>query len=159
MCVSAGAQLSGHLNAFLLGLLSLLKSELTLLSLSWRSCIVFQGSVFKIWWYDSGWGEEGLCDLACMDSRSRQTCPWLLRQWDIRSTVCEQSQDPVNSLWHVGWNGIRVPQAILESYAPEHSELHVLVSRQLRCLARRLPKHLTNEELDALPRDLLLFLK
>ncbi|XP_031207753.1 mesothelin isoform X3 [Mastomys coucha] len=29
---------------------------------------------------------------------------------------------------------------------------------QLRCLARRLPKHLTNEELDALPRDLLLFL-
>lgn len=29
---------------------------------------------------------------------------------------------------------------------------------QLRCLARRLPKHLTNEELDALPLDLLLFL-
>ncbi|XP_051024082.1 mesothelin-like [Acomys russatus] len=30
--------------------------------------------------------------------------------------------------------------------------------RQLRCLARRLPRHLTNEELDALPLDLLLFL-
>lgn len=29
---------------------------------------------------------------------------------------------------------------------------------QLRCLARRLPKHLTSEELDALPLDLLLFL-
>ncbi|KAL1780146.1 hypothetical protein HispidOSU_028104 [Sigmodon hispidus] len=29
---------------------------------------------------------------------------------------------------------------------------------QLHCLARRLPKHLTNEELDALPLDLLLFL-
>ncbi|XP_038183368.1 mesothelin isoform X1 [Arvicola amphibius] len=29
---------------------------------------------------------------------------------------------------------------------------------QLRCLARRLPKHLTNEELDALPLDLLFFL-
>ncbi|XP_036053673.1 mesothelin-like isoform X2 [Onychomys torridus] len=29
---------------------------------------------------------------------------------------------------------------------------------QLRCLARRLPKYLTNEELDALPLDLLLFL-
>ncbi|XP_005349145.1 mesothelin [Microtus ochrogaster] len=29
---------------------------------------------------------------------------------------------------------------------------------QLRCLARRLPKRLTNEELDALPLDLLLFL-
>ncbi|CAO2642319.1 Msln, partial [Lemmus lemmus] len=41
---------------------------------------------------------------------------------------------------------------------PEHSELHALVSRQLRCLARRLSKHLTNEELDALPPDLLLFL-
>lgn len=52
-----------------------------------------------------------------------------------------------------------MPQAILEDCGPEHSELHALVSRQLRCLARRLPKHLTNEELDALPLDLLLFLK
>lgn len=52
-----------------------------------------------------------------------------------------------------------MPQAILESCGLEHSKLHVLVFRQLRCLARRLPKHLTNEELDALPLDLLLFLK
>lgn len=34
----------------------------------------------------------------------------------------------------------------------------VLQVHQLRCLARHLPKHLTNEELDALPLDLLLFL-
>lgn len=34
----------------------------------------------------------------------------------------------------------------------------MLRAHQLRCLARRLPKHLTNEELDALPLDLLLFL-
>lgn len=52
-----------------------------------------------------------------------------------------------------------MPQAILKSYGPEHSELHVLVFRQLCCLARRLPRHLTDEELDALPLDLLLFLK
>lgn len=50
-------------------------------------------------------------------------------------------------------------QAILKSYGPEHFELHVLVSLQLRCLARRLPRHLIDEELDALPLDLLLFLK
>lgn len=52
-----------------------------------------------------------------------------------------------------------MPQAILQSYGPEHPELHVLVSQQLRCLARCFPKHLTIEELDALPLDLLLFLK
>lgn len=67
--------------------------------------------------------------------------------------------EPGSGLWHVGWIGTGVPQAILESYGPERSELSVLVSRQLRCLARRLPRHLTKDELDALPLDLLLFLK
>lgn len=52
-----------------------------------------------------------------------------------------------------------MPQAILKSYGPERSELYVLVSPQLRCLARRLPRHLTKDELDALPLSLLLFLK
>lgn len=34
----------------------------------------------------------------------------------------------------------------------------LLQAHQLRCLARRLPRHLTKDELDALPLDLLLFL-
>lgn len=62
-------------------------------------------------------------------------------------------------MWPVGWDRTGVPQAILEGCGPEHSERYALVYRQLRCLARRLPKRLTNEELDALPLDLLLFLK
>ncbi|MEJ1287538.1 mesothelin [Cricetulus griseus] len=36
-------------------------------------------------------------------------------------------------------------------------QLQATKTDQLRCLARRLPKYLTNEELDALPLDLLLF--
>lgn len=62
-------------------------------------------------------------------------------------------------MWPVGWIRAGLPQAILEGCGREHSELHVPVSWQLRCLARRLPKYLTNEELDGLPLDLLLFLK
>ncbi|CAH6786600.1 Msln [Phodopus roborovskii] len=46
-------------------------------------------------------------------------------------------------------------QALAEAVKKKNITLRV---NQLRCLARRLPKYLTNEELDALPLDLLLFL-
>lgn len=59
MCIYWRAQLSGELTASLLGLLSLLKSELILLSLSWRPCIVFQGLVLKIWSKYGGMTQEG----------------------------------------------------------------------------------------------------
>lgn len=68
VCLSTGGvQLSGCLKASpqpCMGLLPFLKSEMTLLSLSWRPCLLFQSSVLKHgqWCQDSGGGEGGQPD-------------------------------------------------------------------------------------------------
>lgn len=54
-------------------------------------------------------------------------------------------------------SGLSMAQAQALAVAGKQKNI-TLRADQLRCLAHRLPKHLTSEELDALPLDLLLFL-